>query len=199
MLGVKLTRVNWGKGAGLERMTKAVEDWDSKTGPFLEDEKTMSLPRYAVLVNIPFPTLAGYVRPDLDKRKDLGMSAGKRPLFSEDEQTFGVDVIRIHDRGNDGLNKRQCIDTLHDMRPDLTRSSVTKTFDRTMRPKYTAELTGIIKANATTVKRTSITVPQQYRWHTVRSPRRVLAVCQCPCPPGAHALQVPMHMPSSCA
>ena len=43
--------------------------------------------------------------------------------------------------------------------------TVRKAFDRTIRPHHKEELTGIVKANPTTVKRTAITVPQQYRWH----------------------------------
>ena len=170
LLDVKLTRVNWGRGEGLQRMTQAINDWDNKTGCFLEAEKTMPLPRYAELVSIPFPTLAQYVCSDLGKRKVLGKSVGKQPLFSADERQFGVDVIRIHDRGNDGLNKREAVDKFHDMRPDLKRQAVAQAFDRTVRPQ-SAELTGIIKANPTTVKRTAITVPQQYRWHMVCVPQ----------------------------
>ena len=102
----------------------------------------------------------------LGKRKLLGISVGKQPLYNVEEQQFGVDVIRRHDRGNDGLNKRQCIDKLHDMRPDLTRKSVTNAFDRTIRPQHKEVLTGIVKANPTTVKRTAITVAQQWRWHS---------------------------------
>ena len=51
---------------------------------------------------------------------------------------------------------------MHDLRPDLKRKAVQQAFDRTVRPKHKKELTGIVKANATTVKRTVITVPQQY-------------------------------------
>jgi hypothetical protein len=62
---------------------------------------------------------------------------------------------------------RECVDMMHDLRPDLKRKAVQQAFDRTVRPKHKKELTGIVKANATTVKRTVITVPQQYRWHMV--------------------------------
>ena len=33
MLGTTLERTNWGKGEPLERLAKAVADWDTKTGP----------------------------------------------------------------------------------------------------------------------------------------------------------------------
>ena len=166
MIGAKLKRTNWGEGTARERIAKAVLDWDAKTGAHFEENKDLSLTQYAMLLGIPLSTLAEYCRSDLSQRKALGVSAGKQPLFNEEQQKFVVDVIVRHDRGNDGLNKRQCIDKLHDMRPDLKRKNVSDAFDRTVRSRHTHELTGIIKANATTVKRTAITVPQQFRWHT---------------------------------
>ena len=42
-------------------------------------------------------------------------------------------------------------------------------FDR-MRPEFKEELTGIVKAQPTTTKRSAITVEQQFRWHTVHTP-----------------------------
>ena len=47
MAGAKLKRINWGKGEALERIFKAVNDWDGKTGPILEADKDMLLPKYA--------------------------------------------------------------------------------------------------------------------------------------------------------
>ena len=166
MVGVKLKRINWGKGAALERLTKAVHDWDNKTGAHLEDDPdNVSLLRYAKLVDIPYNTLFAYAKMDTSSRKQLGISAGKQPLFNKEDQQFAVDVVRRHDRGNDGLCKRRAIDVLHDMKPDVKRSAVRNSFDRTIRPHHADVLTGIVKANPTTVKRTAITVPQQYRWH----------------------------------
>jgi hypothetical protein len=166
IVGVKLKRINWGHGEPRERLTVAVADWDSKNGAILAENKEMPLKEYAHRVGIPYPTLQAYCCTDVGKRKVLGTSVGKKPLFNDDEQEFVIDVIRRHDRGNDGLNKRRCVDKLHDLRPELQRKSVENAFDRTVRPHNKEVLTGIIKANHTTVKRTAITVPQQYRWHT---------------------------------
>ena len=58
--GAKLKRINWGKGEPLERLTKAVEDWDAKTGPHFEADKTMSLLQYSKLVGIHYQTLSDY-------------------------------------------------------------------------------------------------------------------------------------------
>ena len=122
---------------------------------------------YAARVGIPYQTLHSYARPDKGKRKALGSSVGKQRVFTAEEEQFVVDVVRRHDRGNDGLNKMQCVDKLHELRPSLPRKSVINAFDRTIRPSRDTEITGIIKANSTTMKRTAINVPQQWRWHTV--------------------------------
>ena len=166
LIGAKLKRINWGQGEPLERLTQAVTDWDAKSGAILEADKAMSLKDYALRVSIPYPTLHDYAKPNQAKRKELGRSVGKPPLYDEAHQQFAVDVIRRHDRGNDGLSRRGCIDLLHDLQPQNKRKNVAAAFDRTVRPHHKAELTGIIQANATTSKRTAITVPQQFRWHS---------------------------------
>ena len=165
-LGVKLQRINWGAGKALEQMTEAVKNWDVKTGPHLEHDKALSLRRYAVCVGIPYDTIQGYVCKDIGKRKQLGAHVGQPSLFSESQKQFAVDVVRRHDRGNDGLDKRKIVDLMHDLKPDLKRRSVEQAFDRDVRPKHAHQLTGIVKANPTTTKRTAITVGQQFRWHT---------------------------------
>ena len=197
MLGTKLNRTNWGKGKELERMTRAVSDWDAKTGEHLEAEQNMLLTRYAGLVGIPYDTFRQYCCEDKSKRKELGTSAGKKPLFDGEQQQFAVDVLRRCDRGNDGKNRRECVDMMHDMRPDLKRKAVQQAFDRTVRPAHKDELTGIIKANATTVKRTAITVPQQYRWHTVSAAAHLrtppsIAHCTARAAPASHRLSLPL-------
>ena len=125
MVGAKLKRINCGVGEPLVKLTKAVSEWDAKTGTILEVDKKMQLKRYAELVAIPYQTLVKYCRSVLSKRHVIGKSVGARPLFKEKEQQFVVDVICRHDRGNDGLNKRQCVDKLHDLRPDINRKAAT--------------------------------------------------------------------------
>ena len=164
--GAKLRRINWGEGDALLRMQTAVNNWDAKSGTILQDAKEMPLKDYAARVGIPYPTLQKYCNRDEGKRTVLGSSVGTASLFSDEQQQFAVDVIVRHDRGNDGLNRRRCIDVLHDLQPGLKRKNVAQSFDRNVRPRHKDELTGIIHANATTSKRTAITVPQQYRWHS---------------------------------
>ena len=59
----------------------------------------------------------------------------------------------------------QAVDMIQDLRPSLSRAQVTRAFDRCIRPANKALLTGIVKAQASTEKRSQITVSQQWRWH----------------------------------
>ena len=142
LIDAKLKRVNWGKGEHLKRLTEAVEDWDAKRGPHLEHNPELPLSQYAEAVGIPYQTMNNYACKDVGKRRKLGSSVGAAPLFSADDQQFAVDVVRRHDRGNDGLNKRECIDILHDLMPAAKRAAVGQTFDRVIRPNHKEELMG---------------------------------------------------------
>ena len=95
LVGVKLERINWGVGEDLERMTKAVDDWDAKSGPFLENYKSMSLRDYAAAVNIPHQTLARYTCKDVGKRQKLSSSA-KLELV-KDKVTVLSDALELTD------------------------------------------------------------------------------------------------------
>ena len=86
VLGVPLKRTNWGTGEPRERLTKAVEDWDAKTGDPLTQDPKLSLARYAEAVDIPLPTLWAYACADVGKRKVLGKSVGCKPLFDAEER-----------------------------------------------------------------------------------------------------------------
>ena len=159
------TRTNWGEGEALAKLTRAVADWDAKEGTFL-DEEDMTLLRFCQLVDIPYGTLSAYVCKDLGKRKVLGSSVGRAQSLDRDTTQFVVDVLRRQDRGNAGLNRRESIDMIGDLKPGLTRRQAAWAFDNAVRGKHKDELTGIIKANASTEKRSAITVQQQFRWHS---------------------------------
>ena len=74
--------------------------------------------------------------------------------------------MRRKDRGNKGTNKRGCVDLLQDLHPEKTRSQLLRSFDRNVRPKHKHLLTGIVKAQGSTEKRSGITIQRQYRWHS---------------------------------
>lgn len=159
----KTTRTDWGKGENLKRMRAAVEGWDNNSEQKREAEGDMK--RYAALVEIPYKTFQKYARTDKSKRRKLGGSVGRPSLVDEQTAQTIVDTVRRRDRGNDGMSQKQVVDTLQELIPGLTRSQADNTFRRTIRPAHKDELTGIVKAQATTTKRTAITVRQQHRWH----------------------------------
>ena len=163
-------RTNYSSGNGLLRMTAAVENWLGKKGDVYTPG--MEMKRYCELVEIPVETLRKYVVPDTLKRRKLrsGVGGSGQGLLDEDTAQFLVDTMRRRDRGDDGMGRKESIDMLQDLRPELSRRQVSNQFDRTIRPKYSDVLTGIVKAEATTSKRSQITVAQQYRWHTVCMP-----------------------------
>ena len=55
---------------------------------------------------------------------------------------------------------------IQDLKPELSRNQAEQAL-RTVRETHAGELTGIVKAQATTTKRSAVTVTQQYRWHAL--------------------------------
>ena len=117
-------------------------------------------------MKIPYQTLAKYLCIDKSKRKVVGCGVGPASLLDGGARQFVADVVRRKDRGNDGMSRRDCIDVVQDLKPELTRNQATEAF-RMVRAKNKDKLTGIVKANRSTDKRSAITVEQQYRWHQV--------------------------------
>ena len=75
--------------------------------------------------------------------------------------------MRRRDRGNEGLTNRGTAEMIQDLVPHLTTQQVTDSLRKTIRPKFKSVLTNIVKAQASTTKRSQITVAQQYIWHSV--------------------------------
>jgi len=85
-------------------------------------------------------------------------------LVSAEKQQVLVDVIRRSDRGNTPKTFPEIIDTIQDLEP-VSRKQARDAYDRTIKPTHKKVLTGIIKAQRTTTKRSAITAEQQWRWH----------------------------------
>lgn len=167
---IKLKRLNWALPENIERLKAAVHDWHNKTGEWLSLTPDMSFHMYCCCVGIPKGTLHDYVHPDRSRRKALGVSVGRPQLIDDDTQAFAVDVLRRRDRGNEGMNNREAVELVHDLKPELKLEQVADVLRKTIRPTNKKVLTSIVKAQASTSNRSQITVPQQYRWHmTVES------------------------------
>ena len=166
-----MKRTNWASGTNAAKLAQAVKEWNEKSGRAAEQEfigeadmRKPSIREFCTMVDIPVGTFSKYVTPTDDKRQALGTHAGKPAHLSADESQFVADNIRRADRSNDGLKRRQILDIVQEIVPSLSRGQSAQAL-RAVRHTHKGALTGIVKAQATTTKRTAITVTQQYRWH----------------------------------
>ena len=161
------TRVNWSQGEDAKRLQAAVADWDHKSGEWLSLTPSMSLHMYARCVGISKTVLHKYTHPDPERRQQLGSHAGNPTLVNAEVQQFAVQVLCRRDRGNEALSNRDAAELLHDLVPTLKLEQVQNCLRQTVRPRFASVLTNIVKAQASTSKRSQVTVAQQYRWHQV--------------------------------
>jgi hypothetical protein len=162
------TRVNWSSGAPLEKLEEAVKEWD-ENGPLSLDEndEKMSKCAYAHSVAIPYHTLYKYINDDKSKRRSLGASVGRQRIVPVETSELLAQCAARADRGNDGKSRKEMIDLLQDVQPELSREQAANTWDRTLKDERNKYLKPkLMRAQATTTKRSAITVEQQYRWFT---------------------------------
>ena len=162
-----VSRQNWSTGDGLKRLTEAVATWELEAAKPEKDR--MSVHRFAEVNGIPYTTFQTHITSVIGKRIKLGSGVGKKPLLDSQSKDIIVDVLVRKDRVNRGVGVTGTLDLLEEMHPDLTRKQLDQAFRRTVRPAFSERLTKPVVAQATTTKRTAITVPQQWRWHKVIS------------------------------
>ena len=111
-----------------------------------------------------------YVTANESKRlklvEDGGREVGKPASLDKQDAQLLTDVIRRSDRGNEPKSLPQIVDIIQELNPALDRKAARHAFT-TVQSKRLDELTGKVKAQATTTARSAITVPQQFRWHTL--------------------------------
>jgi hypothetical protein len=161
----KQKRTKWSDGDARIKMEQATLDWENKTGQCTKD---MSFKTFARTMGISRKTLWMHVHPDPNQRVSIGSAGGRQSLVKQNAQQFVVDVIRRHDRGNDGLSSREAVDVVREIAPHLTLKQATDTLRKTIRPNFGDSITNIVKAQPTTSMRTHINIDQQWRWHQVR-------------------------------
>ena len=177
---IKDKRRNWSKGDGLKIMTDAVEAWAEELKKPEADQISMTF--FAELRGIPFSTLQEHVAPSNSKRIKLGASVGRKPVISPATQAVITDVLIRLDRANQGKGVKEAVDILETMHPGCTRTQLEGSFRRTVRPKFVKVLTGSVTVQATTTKRTSFTVQQQWRGQKVKHCKLGTLVCCSSCP-----------------
>jgi hypothetical protein len=113
-------------------------------------------------------TLAPYLREV--NPKILGLKKrGRKSNVPQEAANLIVDVAVKSDGDNKGKTSKELRDKLGRLCPDLTQEQISNTWRKTIHPRAKKEklLTGNIVANATTSKRSAITVEQQFRFHTL--------------------------------
>jgi hypothetical protein len=164
---VRTTRQNWAKGDGLKRMSDALSTWEEELAK--SEDSRMSARGLAEKTGIPYATLQQHITKNDEKRIKLGDGVGRKPLLSTTSQEVIVDVLIRKDRANEGVGIAGAVDILEEMHPELKRGQIERSFRRTVRPANSFRLTQPVAVQATTTKRTAITVTQQWRWHKVRA------------------------------
>jgi hypothetical protein len=135
---VKQTRTNWSQGVHLEKMSNAVADWfvSEHANTLDSNGEKMSSRAYAMSVGIPLYTLEKYIHKDQTKRRELGKQVGAKPVFEKNLSQFVSDVVR----GNEGMSRRETIDLIREVKPELSFHQARNYFDRTFKMHHTDEI-----------------------------------------------------------
>lgn len=162
-------RTNWSTEENQKVLEAAVEEWDEKRGRYLDGNgEARQMKEFAATVGIPYHTFRKYACEDKSKRREIGKAVGRAPLIAGQQQKFLCDTLIRHDRANDGKSPKETLDLIQELNLALDRKQASQTYNRTIRPKIKGK-GGIkakpVKSQATTTKRSAITVKQQFRWH----------------------------------
>jgi len=159
----KAKRTNWGSPENVERLRKAVADWDNRAN--ISEIAGLGKNAYCTHVGITMSTLKKYICDDVAKRLVPGAAHENKSVLTPAEQELLVQCVIRRDRANAAYTRQEIVTRIMDLRPELTdRRKVAKVWDR-IHAKNKHRLTGRVKAQATTTKRSAITVAAQYRWH----------------------------------
>jgi hypothetical protein len=84
--------------------------------------------------------------------------------MKKQEQRFLADVMARKDRANDGANPSEAIDLVQELAPSLSREQSRRHLNRTLIPHHPEQVKlKPVVAQATTTKRSAITLAQQFR------------------------------------
>ena len=183
----KKSRRNYSEGENKRKLDEAIAEF--KTGPIDPfTEKKVSLNVFAARMKIPSSVLCKHMKAqakqkvhepprslaagvDAAAKAQRRRSSGQGNLsaVSMPTQRFVVDVIVRMDRANDGMTCPEIYEMIESLCPHLSREQCKRAFTQSIRPRFKAELSGIVIAQKSTTKRSAITISQQFRWHKVRS------------------------------
>jgi hypothetical protein len=157
----KQRRTNWGKGEAKSLLEAAIVEWDG----WCATGAPPTLRSFSESVNIPYDTFTKYV--SAVGRRVCGKSVGRKPLLTRNDQDLLADVLARKDRANMGASQAESVDLVHELAPSLTCQQARRHLSRTLIPSHPKQVKPKpVVAQATTTKRSGITLGQQYRWHT---------------------------------
>ena len=164
---VKNKRRNYSKGEDYKLMKKAIEDWTEMKGQYFDPKTKFArdLRDFAEAVEIPYKTLRKYLHGAEGKRRKLGCSVGRKPNLTKNQTEFIADVLSRADRANEGKNRKEAVDLVLELNPQLCRSRASKALTNHVLRKSEKVKNSLVVAQSTTTKRSVITIDQQFRWH----------------------------------
>ena len=60
---------------------------------------------------------------------------GCRPLLPSGDKRFVSEICARQDRGNDGLERRDVFEYIHELKPGISKKQAKKYYDRTLKKK----------------------------------------------------------------
>ena len=94
----------------------------------------------------------------------MDASTGAKSKLSKEQQQVVVDTMRRYDRGNNGQPPAKGISLVQELNPKLTRKQAVNVFAN-IRKQNKDVLTGDVKAQQSSSKRSEVTVSAQHYWH----------------------------------
>ena len=116
-------------------------------------------------MGISFKTLHAYLTGKEGNKRVAGSSCGRKDSFWSQDTHFVSTVLAQADHGNEGKNRKEAIDLVQELKPDLDRKQASRALTRHVLRKSEELKNNLVKATATTTNRSAITVGQQFRWH----------------------------------
>ena len=186
----KKKRVNWCLSPHKEIMEKAVSDWLNREGDCLDcnGEPVRNIQTFCNIVSVPMNTFKKFIHKDPEKRRKIGDGVGRPPLLPRSDQKFAADICARRDRGNDGLERKDLLEYLQEIKPGITPKQAENHYDRTLKKNHSSIIkTKSVAAQGTTTQRNAITVEQQFRWHKFIDSgiaflrQKSTGICKCGC------------------
>jgi hypothetical protein len=125
----KRRRTNWSKGDNRVKLEAALSKWKEEgRGTFDKNGEALSLRQFADIEGIPVRTFRNYT----SGKRDIGACCGRKSVFSKDASSALVGHIVRHNERSSPKSLAEVIDIGRELHPELTRTQVSKAFQRTI-------------------------------------------------------------------